>query len=58
MTLVARQSEISRAGMIMKRVEEDCKARIVSMKTENRDEKKEEREFKVLYFRATFTKAI
>jgi hypothetical protein len=37
--LVSRQSEISRAGMVMKRVEEDCKATIVSMKTENKDEK-------------------
>jgi len=32
--LVSRQSEISRVGMIMKRVEEDCKAKIVSMKTD------------------------
>jgi hypothetical protein len=32
--LVAKQSEISRVGMIMKRVEEDCKAKILSMKTE------------------------
>lgn len=32
--LVGRQSEISRVGMIMKRVEEDCKAKIVSMKTD------------------------
>ena len=31
--LVVRQSEISRVGMIMKRVEEDCKAQIISMKT-------------------------
>jgi transketolase len=59
-SILTRQSEISRAGMIMKRVEEDFKARIVSMKTENRTEKKveeeKEREFNVLYFRATFEK--
>lgn len=47
--------------MIMKRVEEEFKARIVSMLTENRTEKKpleegKEREFNVLYFRATFEK--
>jgi hypothetical protein len=41
--LLARQSEISRVGLIMKRVEEESKARIISMKTENRLEKKEER---------------
>jgi hypothetical protein len=55
--LVSRQSEISRVGMIMKRVEEQFKARIVSMKTENRDEKKEDREFNVLYFRVVFARA-
>ena len=54
--LVVRQSEISRVGMIMKRVEEDCKARILSMKTENTTEKDGERDIKVLYFRAVFKK--
>jgi hypothetical protein len=54
--LLARQSEISRIGMIMKRVEEEFKARIVSMRTENRDEKKEDREFKVLFFRVVFAR--
>jgi L-fucose isomerase-like protein len=56
--LVARQSEISRVGMIMKKVEEDFKAKILTMKTENRDEKDGEREFKVLYFRVVFAKAV
>lgn len=55
--LLARQSEISRVGMIMKRVEEEFKAKIVRMVTENRDEKKEDREFKVLYFRVVFQRA-
>lgn len=55
--LVTRQSEISRVGMIMKRVEEQFKARIASMRTENRLEKKEDREFNVLYFRVTFARA-
>lgn len=54
--LLARQSEISRVGMIMKKVEEDFKARIVSMRTENREEKDGEREFKVLYFRVVFAR--
>ena len=31
--LVSRQSEISRVGMVMRRVEEEVKCRIVSMKT-------------------------
>jgi hypothetical protein len=56
--LLAKQSEISRVGMIMKKVEEDFKARIVSMKTENREEKDGEREFKVLYFRVVFARAL
>ncbi len=42
--------------MIMKKVEEDFKVKILSMKTENRDEKDGEREFKVLYFRVVFAK--
>lgn len=32
--LVTTQSEINRVGMVIKRVEEDLKCRIVSMKTE------------------------
>lgn len=56
MILIARQSEISRVGMIMKRAEEDCKARIISMRTENKKEKTEERQYNVLYFKVTFTK--
>lgn len=42
--------------MIMKKVEEDFKAKIVSMKTENQEEKDGEREFKVLYFRVIFAR--
>jgi hypothetical protein len=42
--------------MIMKKVEEECKARIASMRTENRMTKKEEREFNALYFRVVFAK--
>lgn len=54
--LLSRQSEISRAGIIMKRVEEECRGRIVAMTTENRSEKKEEREYNVLYFRTVFAR--
>jgi hypothetical protein len=54
---VSRQSEISRTGIIMKQVEEQCKAKIVAMKTENKTEKKEEREYNVLSFRVVFAKA-
>lgn len=38
--LLARQNEISRAGIVMKRVEEEFKAKILGMKTENLTEKK------------------
>lgn len=41
----------------MKQVEEQCKAKIVAMKTENKTEKKEEREYNVLSFRVVFAKA-
>lgn len=41
----------------MKQVEEQCKAKIVAMKTENKLEKKEEREYNVLSFRVVFCKA-
>jgi hypothetical protein len=54
--LLSRQSEISRAGVIMRRVEEECGGRIVTMTTENRSERKEEREYNVLYFRAVFAR--
>lgn len=55
--LVSRQSEISRVGMIMKRVEEDCKARIVSMKTDYTTVNEKDREFNVLYFKVIFARA-
>jgi hypothetical protein len=59
-SFLARQSEISRAGLVIKRVEEEYKARIVAMRTENQAEKKlvdeKERELNVLYFRTTFEK--
>lgn len=55
--LVSRQSEISRVGMVMKRVEEDCKARIVSMKTDYTTVSEKDREFNVLYFKVIFAKA-
>jgi hypothetical protein len=42
----------------MKRVEEESKAIITSMKIENRLVNEDERDFNVLYFRATFAKAI
>lgn len=53
---MAKQSEISRVGMIMKRVEEDCKARIVSMKTDYQTNKDKDREYNVLYFKVVFAK--
>lgn len=40
----------------MKRVEEEGKARITNMRTENIKEKNEERQYNVLYFKANFTK--
>ena len=55
--LVTRQSEISRVGMIMKRVEEDCKAKIVSMKTDYTTVNEKDREFNVVYFKVIFSKA-
>ena len=59
--LVSKQSEISRVGMIMKRVEEDCKAKIVSMKTDyttvNEIVNEKDREFNVLYFKVVFARA-
>ena len=53
---MAKQSEISRAGMIMKRVEEDCKARIVSMKPEQRDMQDQDREYSALFFKVVFAR--
>lgn len=58
--LVAKDGEISRAGMIIKQVEETSKTQVTGMKTEYRTEKRqvrgEERDFNVIYFRATFLK--
>jgi hypothetical protein len=54
--LVSRQSEISRVGMVMKLVEEESKAKIISMKTSSITEKNEEREEKALYFRVVFAR--
>lgn len=33
---ISKQSEISRVGMVMKRVEEETKCRILTMKTDNK----------------------
>ena len=54
--LTARQSEISRVGMIMKRVEEDCKAKIVSMKPEYKNLTEKDREFNALFFKVVFAR--
>ena len=54
--LVTRQSEISRVGMIMKRVEEEAKAKIVSMKTDYKVQTDKEREFNALFFTAVFAR--
>ncbi len=53
---VGRQSEISRVGMIMKRVEEDCTAKIVSMKTDYKKIAENEKEYNVLFFRVIFAR--
>jgi hypothetical protein len=55
--LISRQSEISRVGMIMKRVEEETKCRISSMKTQNVDEPVEGKDtLSVLLFKVIFTR--
>jgi hypothetical protein len=53
---VARQSEISRIGMVMKRVEEDCKAKILSMKADYQTQTDKDREFNVLLFKVIFAR--
>lgn len=43
--------------MIMKRVEEDCKAKILSMKTDYRVVSEKDREFNALFFKVVFARA-
>ena len=42
--------------MIMKRVEEDCKAKIVSMKPEYKNLTEKDREFNALFFKVVFAR--
>ncbi len=43
--------------MIMKRVEEDCKAKILSMKTEYKVVTERERQFNVILFKVVFARS-
>jgi len=42
--------------MIMKRVEEDCKAKIVSMKPDYKTINENDREFNALFFKVVFAR--
>lgn len=42
--------------MIMKRVEEDCKAKIISMKTDYQTVTEKEREYSALLFKVVFSR--
>ena len=42
--------------MIMKRVEEECKAKITAMKPEYRDVHEKDRDFNALFFKVVFAR--